>query len=124
MSIWNKLGKAFKKLLKPATLTGHRGTHSEDREYKDIPANEVDAFLHENYPLFVYSSNVVMAQYFEDTSQMMIGFSTNRSYIYDGLSLYEAKTFVTTTSKGKWVWDHLRIRGTAYGHRKPYRSVS
>ena len=27
-------------------------------------------------------------------------------------------------SKGKWIWDHLRIRGTVWGHQFTYRLVS
>jgi len=29
----------------------------------------------------------------------------------------------TTSSKGNWIWDHLRIRGTVAGYRKPYALV-
>lgn len=34
------------------------------------------------------------------------------------------KSFETASSKGKWVWDHLRVRGTIAGHQYDYRLVS
>lgn len=32
--------------------------------------------------------------------------------------------FHRAASKGKWVWDHLRIRGTVSGHQRPYELAS
>lgn len=34
------------------------------------------------------------------------------------------KSFQTASSKGVWVWDNLRIRGTVAGHKYDYRLVS
>lgn len=41
-------------------------------------------------------------------------------YHYENVSPTEAEHFWKSGSKGKWVWSHLRIRGTALGHKKRY----
>lgn len=41
-------------------------------------------------------------------------------YGYDGVSVHAFRDFQHAGSKGGWVWDHLRVRGTVAGHRFPY----
>ncbi len=41
-------------------------------------------------------------------------------YGYEPVGLQMARSFFHTSSKGKWVWDNLRIRGTKYGHKVNY----
>lgn len=42
-------------------------------------------------------------------------------YAYDGVSLTKFLALHEAPSKGIWIWDNVRIRGTWSGHRHPYR---
>lgn len=44
-------------------------------------------------------------------------------YRYRNVEPRDFKQFYEAASKGEWVWDHLRIRGTVAGHQKPYALV-
>jgi len=41
-------------------------------------------------------------------------------YGYRGVTPEEFEDFLRAQSKGEWVWDHLRVRGTVSGHQKDY----
>ena len=88
-----------------------------------IPSSEVEDYIYNNQPLFVNSSNVSMIQYFPESSQLMIEYKDGAAYLYDQISQDEALRFATVQSKGSEVWDALRVRGTVYGARKPYRKL-
>lgn len=125
-SIWSRISQMFRRPLpKPPTLHGHRGIAAGDLSRPDlesyrqrvasghhqIPPNEVEAFLTEEYPLFVHSTNVAMLQYFPETGQLMVEYKNGKGYLYSSISPFEAQQFVYAQSKGKTVWDLLRIRG-------------
>ena len=44
-------------------------------------------------------------------------------YRYDGVSPDAFLSMLTAGSKGTWIWDNLRIRGTVSGHQKDYSLV-
>jgi len=44
-------------------------------------------------------------------------------YRYEAVQPREFVSMLDTNSKGEWVWDHLRIRGTESGHQKDYALV-
>ncbi|NQU36714.1 MAG: KTSC domain-containing protein [Actinobacteria bacterium] len=44
-------------------------------------------------------------------------------YQYKDITPRQFDAFVRSSSKGGWVWDELRIRGTVAGYRKPYSLV-
>lgn len=44
-------------------------------------------------------------------------------YRYEAVQPREFLSMLETNSKGEWVWDHLRIRGTVSGHQKDYALV-
>ena len=44
----------------------------------------------------------------------------NPRYWYTPINAAQAGQFAVAPSKGGWVWDHLRVRGTKYGHKVPY----
>ena len=126
----------------PSAGAGHRGVAMGSRDAPDlasyqqrlqagreeVPADEVDAFLHGGYPLFVHSTNVAMAQYFPETNQLMVEYLGKKNkgggaYLYDSVSPAEAESFARAQSKGSWIWSHLRVRGSATAHRKPFRKL-
>lgn len=75
------------------------------------------------------SSNVAAAQWLwhEDgrlVEMLFLTFHDGSVYSYDPISLQEARSFYNASSKGGWVWDELRIRGTSFGAKKNYRLVT
>jgi len=70
------------------------------------------------------SSNVADAKYNYRDMSLDLGFLNGGKYRYYDVSPYEAKSFYSAPSKGKWVWDKLRLRGTVFGYQKPYSYLS
>lgn len=69
------------------------------------------------------SSNVQWCQYEIERNTLTISFQDGSVYEYYGVFPQEAKSLFQSRSKGTWVWDNLRIRGTVYGHRKQYTQI-
>lgn len=84
--------------------------------------------------LRVQSSNVYAIGYSIDNGTMRVQFlggygKDHRSgpgamYDYYNVPKRHWDAFQAASSKGKWVWDNLRVRGTIAGHRYDYRLVS
>jgi hypothetical protein len=81
----------------------------------------------------VQSSNVFAIGYDYDTGtlrvQYLAGAGKKRhgaGAIYDYYDVTPKiwENFQNASSKGKWIWDHLRIRGTISGHQYEYRLIS
>ena len=145
-SLIRKLGGFFRgkpktpkiaKRPRTAITGGHRGiaagsmkpgkmdlSPENQAKWRTLSAEAVAQFVHDEEPLFVHSSNVVMAQYFPDDEKMLVEFKNEASYLYSDVSQEEALDFAKANSKGEWVWDHLRIRGSKTGHQKKYVKVS
>lgn len=68
----------------------------------------------------VVSSNVAMIQYDNDLKILYIAFKNGYWYQYFQVSAIEAEGIFNAGSKGGWVWDNLRIRGTVFGSKKVY----
>lgn len=113
---------------------GHRGVaigslkepdYSKENvaKWKGYTADEVEGFVYDQQPFFVHSTNVVMAQYFIQTKQMMVEYKDSRAYLYDNVSEDEAINFAKAESKGVWVWDNLRVRGSKTAHKKSYTRI-
>jgi hypothetical protein len=68
----------------------------------------------------VVSSNVHAIQYDKDNQFLYIVFKNTAWYRYGNVFPSEAESFFFAGSKGGWVWDNLRVRGTVFGHKKPY----
>lgn len=106
----------------PARKGGSRGTGGpalDEEEVTDFLLGEL---------LFVSSSNVAAAQYHPATGQLMVEFLAKArtpasAYLYDNVSEAEAENLARAGSKGGWIWDHLRVRGSATAHRKPFRQL-
>ena len=115
-------------------IIGHRGQALRDlkkpdwtpenvRKWRTINREEVRDFVYDKQIFFVHSTNVVAAQYFHETQQMMVEFKGHKSYLYSDVSIPEAISFTMAGSKGGWVWDHLRVRGSKWKHKKPYQRI-
>ncbi len=71
------------------------------------------------------SSNVELMNYDYEKEILYVQFKPKNNsgagvYAYNPVSMAEALSFIKAPSKGGWIWDNLRIRGTALGHRKNY----
>jgi hypothetical protein len=111
----------------PYTLKNH--------ENRLISVEDVQEFLEGKRDILVDSTNVYSIGYRPETEQLHVGFQSKTPdgkpsgqlgsmYEYDQISPEEAKSFLQVNSKGGWVWDELRIRGTKTGHKKAYRRIS
>jgi DNA topoisomerase IB len=69
------------------------------------------------------SSNVSAFRYQRGENQLYVRYKNGQWYEYDRVSPAEAAGLYNANSKGKWVWDRLRIRGTVFGFKKPYRRL-
>lgn len=72
----------------------------------------------------VSSSNVTSSKYDRQHGYMELGFVNGARYGYHDVSPTEATNFLSAKSKGGWVWDNLRRRGTVFGYQKPYAFIS
>jgi hypothetical protein len=105
------------------------------RQFKKIEA-EVEAntdegrFLAGEWETNFSSSNVAAFQWFspekypEEANKLTIEFHDGSIYQYANVTRTEALSFYYAPSKGTWVWDNLRVRGTVFGWKKPYVLLS
>ena len=98
-------------------------TEEERLKHRQLGSAQAMGFVYDQEPLFVHSSNVAMGQYFLPDKKLMLEFLDGSAYTYDNVTEDEAIEFVQYASKGGFVWDRLRIRGTKKGHQKPYRKI-
>lgn len=66
------------------------------------------------------SSNVAWFSYELARQELTVSYKDGTVYGYGEVSRKEALGLLRAGSKGKWVWDHLRKRGTVFGYQKPY----
>jgi hypothetical protein len=89
------------------------------------PAAQWAEFLSEGkWVYFGAASNprgVDLAQYLYESETLYIQYKNGAVYSYKNVTYREALDFAQAGSKGEWVWSNLRIRGSKYGHRKPYQ---
>lgn len=125
------LGELAKHVV--STLFGKGATHRAAKKSRPAkPAGAADAsideftgglqkFLHgsQRYHDFT-SSNVTSSQYDPENDTLYLQYKGGDWYGYEDTSPREAAGFYSAGSKGKWAWDHLRVRGSRTLHRKAY----
>jgi hypothetical protein len=99
--------------------------YESEPEEESKPYDPIESFIHRGEIMYVYhlSSNVGSIQYSKEDEQMTIQYKWGGVYLYNNISPTEAYSMVVAASKGIWVWDNLRVRGTKKGHKKPYRRL-
>lgn len=75
-----------------------------------------------------YSSNVRRYRYNPSSATLDVQYKGKKgapdtAYRYWNVSVPEAIAMHAAASKGTWVWDSLRIRGSRTLHRKPYAPI-
>lgn len=126
----------------PKIIGGHRGIAAQNLKkpqldrygerlasgHEKIGEDEATQFLAGDIPVYVMSSNVAMVQYHPKDEKLMVEYLAKgrhpaSGYLYSNVSEAEAISFITAHSKGGWCWDHLRVRGSATAHKKPYVKI-
>jgi hypothetical protein len=105
----------------PASLPPHE-------DFPIVPqglSDEVGAFILDGawYSGF-RSSNVKAMQWSAATGVLYVEYLNGGIYDYQPVDQDEALDFATSPSKGTWVWEHLRVRGTVFGYQKEYSFLS
>ena len=96
----------------------------EIARWQNLGGDEVQDFVENEQLLFTNSSNVAAAQYFKEVGKMMVEFHNGSAYLYSNVSVAEALEFAQAMSKGGFVWDRFRVRGSRTAHKKPYIKLS
>jgi hypothetical protein len=110
---------SFFKRRKPNVPPAVRGSKGGAK----ISGDELQDFLDNEQLLFVTSSNVAAAQYFGETRELMVEYLDGAAWIYGDISLAEAEAFARAPSKGTWIWDVVKVRGTVHDHKKPAKQL-
>jgi hypothetical protein len=137
-SLLSKLGRMLR-LSRPkpprvprlGKVVGHRGiaagnlkqpnlSEANVAKWQTLDGDQIEGFVYDAQPLFVHSSNVAMMQYHKDAQKLLVEFLNGSAYLYSNVSEQEAIQAAKQPSKGGFVWDSLRVRGTKKGHKKPY----
>ena len=120
---------------KPSEMAGgHRGIAMGSREDPDRSAeniaqwqqttgDEVERFVLRGEVFPVHSSNVEWFRYVIKQQVLYVGFKGGSEYIYYNVTPQEAIQAAKYQSKGSFVWDYLRKRGSRRYHKKPYRRI-
>lgn len=115
-----KRREASERYLRTRDPADRPWTQEEIDRWKVMPASEVRAFVYEEAPLTVHSTNVRLAQYFPQDQKMMVEFHSGHAYLYNGVTIDEAIGFANAQSKGGFLWDTFRVRGSRTRHKKSY----
>ncbi len=87
-----------------------------------IGGDEIQGFLDDEELLIVTSSNVAAAQYHNDSGELMIEYLNGDAWLYT-VSRAMAEDFARAPSKGIFVWDRIKIRGTVHEHQVPAKKI-
>jgi hypothetical protein len=90
-----------------------------EEEPYEIASPENDFLGGKTYDSFT-SSNVRWMRYENELEHLYIGYKDGSTYGYGPVSPDQALRGFHAPSKGTWVWDELRIRGTVFGFKVPY----
>ena len=117
-SFWQRLTEGFTGLMERL-----RGEPDVAEELLPDLA-EVEAWLKSGEWLEVESTNVKAIRWLADDEALQIEFLNHGFYQYQNVNETEARDFALSPSKGSWVWDNLRLRGTVFGYQKDYTFIS
>ena len=87
-----------------------------------LDPSEVADFLAHQW-VAVSSSNHVRARWDEEARTLEIQYDDGSTWAYDPVSRDEATDYLLAPSKGTWMWDHVRVRGSKHAHQKNARQI-
>jgi hypothetical protein len=110
--------------------TGKEDVSPENRaRWEKLRDSEAGDFTYNGAILYVHSSNVQSAQYDIESQTLLVAYlpkknSAGAIWQYDPISEDEAIAFANAHSKGSFLWDVVRVRGTRHGHKVNARRVA
>src|SRR5262245_9044797 len=107
------MARSFWRRLLGKKEQAHRGTGGGFLSEDDV----ADFLLGEL--LIVSSSNVASATYQAPEHKMIVEYLDGSVWLYGDISDAEAEAFARAPSKGIFIWDHIKVRGTVHEHQKP-----
>jgi hypothetical protein len=94
-------------------------------KWRGLTQTEAANFFYNAVPLYVHSTNVVSAQYRRKEHTMVVVFGKGKNakgagYRYHNVTDAMAQEFLEAGSKGSFIWDVFRVRGSKTAHKVPY----
>lgn len=83
-----------------------------------VASQEDTARFLEGLPYVVESSWIESIQYFERREGLLIVLKSGTVSSYIPVGSWEALDLATASSKGKWIWDHIYVRGKGNGEHR------
>lgn len=125
MGLFSGLIKRLSGTKEPPRAKGYRGRGgsrgrgglAEGDPGDALTPDDIEDFVYGNQLLFVQSSNVAAAQYHLDERQLMVEYLNGDAWMYQPVTEEMAIEFARAPSKGNWVWDNLKVRGTKTKHQ-------
>jgi hypothetical protein len=77
-------------------------------------------FIREGKWFHVNSSNVLRIMYDREEEKLWVHYKSGAPYWYYPVQEVDALDMFIAGSKGIWVWDNLRVRGSRTAHKKAY----
>lgn len=87
-----------------------------------LPVDDVQAFLDGQLSLAFDSTNVEAAHYDPHAQELYVTYHSGDRWAY-GIPPSAAEDFAHAHSKGTWIWDNVKVRGTIHAHQVPARKV-
>ena len=85
-----------------------------------MPRPPLADFLDKGRVYYCISSNVKKVSYDDEDEILYVTYKSGGEYAYLKVSELEARSFWFAVSKGKWIWSHIRVRGSKTLHQKPW----
>jgi KTSC domain len=131
-----KAGELFSKLAADEEIRAQKRRaewERADRKALENAEREVQARVRE--PLWRFlnedewvdspqSSNVASFRFLHASNELEIMYKDGSAYLYGEISPELATELFNAPSKGSFVWDRLRRRGSVFGFQKPYQLIS
>lgn len=90
-----------------------------DRGKLPTPDDRFRQFLYGNNWTSFTSTYLKAARYDWNTSTLQVLYPDGTVWSYRNVTPGEARDFYEAPSKGTWMWDNVRVRGTKSQHQKP-----
>ncbi len=118
------VGKSGTQRPSPRTIPrGELPTGERTNIQHPLAQEDVDAFLNGEMQQLL-SSNVDKAQYDSERQILYIWYLGGECWAYDPYTEKEAAMFMEAPSKGGFIWDHIKVKGTVHQHQRNARRVS
>jgi len=130
MGIISKIASRIRDIVRrkptpPTILPGNRGyaiglgATADEVNRRAVGSDEIKDFVYNGEILIVHSSNVSSAVYSLADKKLIIEYHSGDVWSYGNINEQEAIGFAQAQSKGGFIWQHIRVRGSKTQHKKP-----